>query len=209
MINMVFDILSKLKEVVERKREIRKMDWLQDRGMHIGKDVFIPISTWIDASHCYLISVGDRCRFGPNCVLLAHDATMNELLDAGKIGKITIHESCSIGFGTIILPGVEIGPNVIIGAYSVISTNIPPGSIVTGNPAKVVGKIKDFERYHRMLMKKQPLFPYDKYGSHTLPEQRRKEIMDSLGENPNSCGYITGGYTAMKDSGEFYSGRNK
>lgn len=207
MVNLMFDLLSKIKESLEKRREQRKMDWLQNQGMFIGRDVFIPLSTWIDASHCYLISIGDRCRFGPNCVLLAHDATMNEMLDAGRIGRVTIHESCSIGFGTIILPGVEIGPNVVIGAYSVITNNIPPGSIVTGNPAKVVGKIEDFEKYHRMLMKKQPLFPYKDYGEHHLSAERRKEIIDKLGDTPNACGYITGGYSGAKESGELYSGR--
>ena len=209
MIKFLLDYISKAKNVIERKREARKMEWLQNMGMHIGKDVFMPMSTWIDASHCYLISIGDRVRFGPHCTILAHDATMNEFLDAGKIGRVTIHESCAIGYGALILPGVEIGPNVIVGAYAVISTNIPANSIVTGNPAKVVGKIDDFLKYQRMLMKKLPLFPYEEYGAHVLPEEKREELLRRLGDKANACGFITGGYSAMKKENEFFSGRNK
>ena len=58
-----------------------------------------------------------------------------------------------------------------------------------------------------MLMRKQPVFPYKDYGEHSLSYERRKEIMDKLGDSPNACGYITGGYSAAKEEGELYSGR--
>lgn len=206
MINFIEDLVGNIKRVVEKRREVRRWKKLQDMGMHIGKNVFMPMSTWIDVSHCYLISIGDRCRFGPNCVILAHDATMNEFLDAGKIGRVTIHESCSIGFGTIILPGVEIGPRVIVGANSVINRSIPPDTVVSGNPAKVVAKLDSFLNYHRLMMRKVPLFPYNEYGAHYLPPSKRHELLEKLDK---TFGYITGGYSAMAEAGEFLSGENK
>lgn len=207
MINFLFDIAGRLKSEFEKRRERRWLEKLQDMGMHIGKDVFMPMSTWIDASHCFLISIGDKCRFGPNCVILAHDATMNEFLDAGKIGRVIIHESCSFGFGTAIMPGVEIGPRVITGAYSVIRSNIPPDSIVIGNPAQVVGKFDDFLKYHRMSMKRLPLFPYGEYGHHLLSATKQQELIKKL--DKHGAGYIIGGYSAMLEANEFYSGRDK
>ena len=198
MVNLILDYVGRVKEVIGKKRLLRRAKKLKDMGMHIGKDVDMPMSTWIDASHCHLISIGDRCRFGPHCVIMAHDALMNEFLDAGRIGHVTIHESCSFGFGTIILPGVEIGPNVIVGAYSVVTTNIPPGTVVSGNPAKVVAKLDDFLRYHRMMMKRLPLFPYSEYGSHLLTAPKRNELQKRTKESITHCGYITGGYSAWK-----------
>lgn len=206
MINFIEDLVGNIKRAVEKKREVRRWKKLQDMGMHIGKNVFMPMSTWIDAAHCYLISIGDRCRFGPNCVILAHDATMNEFLDAGKIGRVIIHESCSIGFGTIILPGVEIGPRVIVGANSVISRNIPPDTVVSGNPAKVVAKLDSFLNYHRLMMRKVPLFPYNEYGVNYLPASKRRELLEKLDK---TFGYITGGYSAMAEAGEFLSVQNE
>lgn len=207
MVNLLFDIAGKFKAAFERKRERRWLEKLQDMGMHIGKDVFMPMSTWVDVSHCFLISIGDKCRFGPNCVMLAHDATMNEFLDAGKVGRVTIHESCSFGYGAIIMPGVEIGPRVVVGANSVITRNIPPDSVVAGNPAKVVAKLEDFLRYHRLSLRKSPLFPYEEYGDHLLPPEKRKEMLDKLAKS--AVGYITGGYSAMLKADGFYTGREK
>jgi len=199
MISMMMDLAGKIKSGLEKKREERKLRKLRKSGMHIGKEVFIPLSTWIDTSHCYMISIGDRCRFGPNCAILAHDATMNEFLDAGKIGRVIIHESCSIGMGTMIMPGVEIGPRVIIGAGSVITKNIPPDSVASGNPARVIMKLDYFLKYHRLMMKRSPLFPYLEYGDANLTEAKRKEMLEKMKDN---YGYITGGYTEMLRTGE-------
>lgn len=57
-------------------------------------------------------------------------------------GCIEIHENVFVGAGTRILPGVSIGPNAIIAAGSLINKDVPPGAVVGGVPAKVIG---DFE----------------------------------------------------------------
>ncbi len=90
-------------------------------GMRIGRNVWLPSSTWIDTSHCFLISIGDNCGFGEECFILAHDAQMDEFLDATRIGRVVIHESCHIGARCVILPGVEIGPRAIVGSGSIVT----------------------------------------------------------------------------------------
>jgi len=195
-VNALFNILSKIRQNLETKREKRRWQNLQNRGMFIGKDVYLPMSTWIDISHCYLISIGDRCRFGPNCVILSHDAMANEFLDAGKIGRVVLKESCCFGFGTIILPGVEIGPRVITAAGSVISTNIPPDSVVAGNPAKVVASLSDYLKYQKICLKKFPKFPYTEYGIGPLSKQKRDELFAQM---TGTFGYIVGGYSYEVD----------
>ncbi len=205
MIGYLMEIVGKMRESLDRARNVRRLGKLQNMGMTIGKDVFIPLDTWIDAAHCYLISIGDKCRFGPNCVILAHDATMNEFLDAGKIGSVKIHESCSFGFGTVIMPGVEIGPRVVTAAYSVVTSNVPPDSVVSGNPAKVIAKLPDFIRFHKLSMRKHPCFPFEEYGAAWLPPEKRKALLEALGAG--SVGYITGGYSGMLGGDDFYSGR--
>lgn len=199
MIDHLLNFAGLLKSKIERIRLNRRNENLRNSGMNIGKHVFMPLSTWIDTSHCFLISIGDHCRFGPDCVILAHDATMNEFLDAGKIGRVLIHNSCSIGMRTYILPGVEIGPRVIVGAGSVITKNIPPDSVVSGNPAQVVANIDYYLKYHKLMMKKVGLFPYEKYCKDPLDPKLQNEILEKIG---SGIGYITGGYTTMRKRGE-------
>src|SRR5689334_15936333 len=105
VIGFLLGMLSRVRMRVDETRRERRWRQLRAMGMHIGNDVFLPDSTWIDTSHCFLISIGDHCGFGEECLLLAHDAQMDEYLDAARIGRIVIHESSHIGARAVILPG--------------------------------------------------------------------------------------------------------
>lgn len=149
MLDRILDILSALKSKIERKRLERRWYKLRQQGMHLGSDVWLPASTVIDPDYCFLISIGDHCGFGEECLILAHDAQMDEFLDAARIGQVTIHESCHIGARTVILPGVVIGPKTIVGANSVVTRSLPPDTVCAGNPAKVLCSLEDYLSKHR------------------------------------------------------------
>lgn len=199
MFGFLLDPISKMKGRFDDARKVRRWSQLRKMGMKLGKGVNLPFSTWIDTSHCFLISIGDNCGFGENCVILAHDAMPNEFIDATKIGLVTIHESCHFGTGTVILPGVEIGPRSIVGAGSVVTRDIPPDSVASGNPAKVVFSLEEYLARHREAMEKSPIFPFREYDIQYLNNVKIEEMKTKL---ENSIGYITGGYTAMVEDGE-------
>jgi len=199
MFNLLVKILVKLNGKYQKYRLIRRWDVLQKKGMYIGEGVNLPMSTWIDAPHCFLISIGDNCGFGENCAILAHDAMPNEYIDATKIAKVKIHESCHFGMGTIILPGVEIGPRSVVGSGSVVINDIPPNSVAFGNPAKVICTLDEFLKKHQDKMKTVPVFQYNQYDHACLTPERMKEMLEKLDKSP---GYITGGYTAMVKEGK-------
>ena len=169
------------------------------KGMHIGKGVNLPMSTWIDTAHCFLISIGDNCGFGDECLILAHDAMPNEYIDATRIGRVVIHESCHFGARTVILPGVQIGPRSIVGSNSVVINDIPPNSLAAGNPAKVICSLDEYLEKQRQKMKTAPLFPYKEYAHQYLTPEKMREMIAKLDK---TSGYITGGYTAMTEDGE-------
>jgi maltose O-acetyltransferase len=128
--------------------------------MQLGADVWLPASTWIDPDYCFLISIGDHCGFGEECMILAHDAQMDEFLDAARIGRVVIHPSSHIGARTVILPGVEIGPRTIVGANSVVSRSLPPDTVCAGAPAKVICSLESYLDKHRMQLGSSPTFRY-------------------------------------------------
>lgn len=57
-----------------------------------------------------------------------------------KTESVVIGDKCWIGFGAVILKGVRLGHRVVVGANSVVTRDVPSGSIVAGNPAKIIGK---------------------------------------------------------------------
>src|SRR5215471_7425248 len=148
MLNALLDLASRWKARVDRARLDRRWAALRAMGMHIGQGVNLPASTWIDTGSCFAISIGDWCGFGEQCLILAHDAQMDEFLDAGLVDRVIIHESCHFGSRTVILPGVEIGPRTIVGANSVVAKSLPPDTVCAGVPAKVICSLDDYLERH-------------------------------------------------------------
>jgi len=179
-----------IKEAIDLARVEQRWTRLRSLGMVIGKDVWLPSSTWIDGDHCYLISIGDHCGFGEECHILAHDAQMDEFLDAARVGRVIIHPSCHIGARTVILPGVEIGPRTIVGANSVVSKSLPPETVCAGSPAKVICSLEEYLQKHRQRLAQRPTFSY----ANRFPtfEERRTmaEVLLKID------GYIVGGRSA-------------
>jgi maltose O-acetyltransferase len=187
-----WNLAATAKRRIDKARLERRWANLRQRGMHIGEGVLLPASTWIDNSHCFLISIGDWCGFGEECLILAHDAQMDEFLDAARIGQVVIHESCHIGARTVILPGVEIGPRTIVGAGSVVSKSLPAESVCTGAPAKVICSLEEYLAKHRERLAACPKFKYTEYDFSVLTPQRRAELIAAVASGD---AYMVGGHT--------------
>lgn len=171
-LSSVIDVIAGFRDRVWRFRVNRRLATLCENGMHLGADVWLPGSTWIDPDYCFLISIGDHCGFGEDCLILAHDAQMDEFIDAARIGRVIIHQSCHIGSRTVVLPGVEIGPRTIVGANSVVSRSLPPDTVCAGAPARVVCSLEDYLAKHRARLASHPTFSYTKNALTALERSR-------------------------------------
>ena len=107
--------------------------------------------TCVDDTHIY---VGDYTMFGPNVVLAtAGHPICPELREKVYQYNMPIHigRNCWLGAGVIVMPGVTIGDNTVIGAGSVVTKDIPSGVVAVGNPCKVLREINehDYEYYYK------------------------------------------------------------
>ena len=119
-------------------RKIYKMD--------IGKNSRISWTTHLDKSiNPKGILIGNQTLITREVIILAHDVC-RRIKAKTKIG-----DNCFIGVRTIILPGVSIGNEVIIGAGSVVTKNVPSNCIVAGNPAKIIRNNIKCGPYGRLL----------------------------------------------------------
>ncbi|OOM16544.1 acyltransferase [Clostridium saccharobutylicum] len=155
---MIKKIIYRLIMNINGKYDAKK---LIEKGMVCGKN-FNLLNSYIDPGHCWLIKIGDNVTI-TNSVVLAHDASTKMYLNKSKIAKVIIGNNVFIGWGSIILPGSIIGDNVIVGAGSVVTKNIPPNSVVAGNPAKIIGKTNEYIEKNKKMMNKVPV--YDKHWS--------------------------------------------
>ena len=121
---------------------------LRKIGCKVGKDVFIGDSVKVDSGHADLIYIGDHAHITGGCRLLCHQRDLSNYYvgdDAAKLpyrlGEIHIGKGCMIGMESLIMPGVTIGDGAIVGAFSLVTKDIPAWTIATGRPAKVVKQI--------------------------------------------------------------------
>lgn len=193
MISLVLRAASGIRDRFAAARREARWAKLRGMGMVIGEDVWLPDSTVIDTSHCFLIRIGDHCGFGEECLLLAHDAQMDEYLDAARLGRVVIHESCHLGARTIVLPGVTIGPRTIVGAGSVVTRSLPPDTVCAGNPARVICSLDEYLEKQRARIDSAHTFDYAHYDIRALTPERRAELIAACDAGLT---YMVGGRSA-------------
>lgn len=117
------------------------------KGAKIGKEC--SIRTKYFSSEPYLIEIGNHVQITDGVRFFTHGGGWVFRLqypNFDSFGKICIKDNVYIGNCALILPGVTIEENVIVGAGAVVTKSIPANCIVAGNPAKIIGKIDDLLR---------------------------------------------------------------
>lgn len=117
------------------------------KHVHFGKNVYGNFNlTLVDDTHIY---VGDYTMFGPNVVIAtAGHPILPELREQGYQYNAQVHigKNCWLGAGVIVLPGVTIGDNAVIGAGSVVTKDLPSNVVAVGNPCKVLREVNDRDK---------------------------------------------------------------
>ena len=122
------------------------------RHVHFGRQVYANFNlTLVDDTHIY---VGDCTMFGPNVVVAtAGHPIPPELREQGYQFNMPVHigRNCWLGAGVIVLPGVTIGDNVVVGAGSVVTKDLPDNVVAVGNPCRVLREVGERDRqfYYR------------------------------------------------------------
>jgi acetyltransferase-like isoleucine patch superfamily enzyme len=115
-----------------------------NNNIFIENDCQKVLTSFAVSGNCYIavfsnskLQIGENTIFAPNvCIQTANHDLRNRDLYHEK--DIVIGRNCWIGFGAVILPGVEIGDNVTIGANSVVNKSFPSNVVIAGVPAKII-----------------------------------------------------------------------
>ena len=113
------------------------------KNTYLGDHVFLNVlCTILD---CNEVRIGNHVMIGPNVQIYtaAHVLEAEARNQGWEVAKpIVIEDNVWLGGGAIILPGVTIGRNAVVGAGAVVSRNVPANMVVAGNPAKVIREIE-------------------------------------------------------------------
>lgn len=122
------------------------IEYARSLGVTVGENCrLINVSF---SSEPYLVKLGDRVS-ATATRFETHDGGVwvlrSKLPNIDVVAPITVGSNVFIGYGSILLPGVSVGDNVVIGAHSVVSKNIPSNVVAAGIPARVIKSISDYE----------------------------------------------------------------
>ncbi len=101
--------------------------------LKLGKNFDIGTFTYIN-SH-YGVEIGNNVQIGSHCSIYSHST-----IDRKK-GPVILKNNCKIGSHSVILPGVRVGENSIVGAFSLVKDDIPANVVAVGIPARVIRKL--------------------------------------------------------------------
>lgn len=117
------------------------------RNVHFGNGVYANFNlTLVDDTHIY---VGDYTMIGPNVTIATAGHPLLPMLRQKGLqynASVRIGKNCWIGAGAILLPGVTVGDDTVIGAGSVVTKDIPSGVVAVGTPCRVLRQIGEHDR---------------------------------------------------------------
>jgi acetyltransferase-like isoleucine patch superfamily enzyme len=112
-----------------------KYNWVVQHvdKLKLGYKTDIGAFTYINAKSGVVIE--DLVQVGSHCSIYSV-STIDD-----KAGKVTLKKNCKVGSHSVIMPGVTVGENSIVGAFSFVASDIPSNVVAAGIPAKVIRKI--------------------------------------------------------------------
>lgn len=115
--------------------------------VHFGKNIYANFNlTLVDDTHIY---VGDYTMFGPNVTVATAGHPIDPALREQGYqynAPVRIGKNCWIGTGVTIVPGITIGDNVVVGAGSVVTKDLPDSVVAVGNPCRVLREVNERDK---------------------------------------------------------------
>jgi len=123
------------------------------KGVKVGSDCRIYIRNF--GTEPFLVSIGDRTTVTSGVRILTHDGSTSVVRNASgrryqRYAPVRIGSDVFIGVNSIIIPGVTIHSRCVVGAGSVVTRDVPEGTVVAGNPARPVKSFDEFCETIRM-----------------------------------------------------------
>jgi acetyltransferase-like isoleucine patch superfamily enzyme len=125
------------------------ISFLRKKGVIIGEGTTFFGHVTIDTQRPCLVEIGRNCNLSDGVFIITHGydwAVLREKFGEmlGSSGKVVLEENIFVGINTLILKGVRIGRNTIIGAGSVVTHDIPANCVAAGNPCKVIMTLEEY-----------------------------------------------------------------
>lgn len=112
------------------------------RGVKMGEACYIDPTALVETAYPEYIQMGDDVRIAAHAVIMAHIKAPHYLRETGIVPSVlkpvVLEDHCFIGVNAVVMPGVRVGKAAVVASGSVVLADVPPFTLVAGNPAKAV-----------------------------------------------------------------------
>jgi acetyltransferase-like isoleucine patch superfamily enzyme len=173
--NKLYYYILRLKEKIELSKydPFTIAEYFRKQGAQIGEQCFIGVVHL--GAEPYLIKIGNHVAIGLGVTFHTHDGVSwlfrDEYPSLQTFGSIEIFDNSFIGVKATIMGNVKIGPNAVVGASAVVTKDVPPNTIVGGNPAKVITTVEEYKEKALKLWEQQkpPNYLFDIINGEEYP----------------------------------------
>lgn len=144
MVRMLRSLIDSLR--IRLMNPSQRCEFFRRQGATIGTGSRLLIRSL--GAEPFLVEIGNDTLVSSEVLFLTHDGghwvTEAEFPTANRFGRIKVGSRVFIGARVILLPGVTVGDNVVIGAGSVVTRDVPSGVVAAGVPARVLSSIEAY-----------------------------------------------------------------
>lgn len=180
-------ILSRLSSRSRQYDRFTIAERFREQGAQIGEGCsIIPTNLGTEP---YLVKIGNHVTIAAGVAFMTHDGGpwifRDEIPDLQVFGPIIIEDNCVVGQNAILFPNIRIGRNSIVGASSVVISDVPPDTIVMGVPARAFGSVQKYkekcvERWARQKPQGCVIDPGENWWNTKHFDSNRKKLKEHL-----------------------------
>lgn len=142
-------VLPRLRDAVDARRD--PVAFARRLGVSVGNDCrLLSISRGTFGSEPYLVTLGDHVTVTAGVRFITHDGGVWVLREQHPrldvFGDIEVGSNVFIGLNALLLPGARLGDDVVVGAGAVVTKPVASGSVVAGNPARLICSFEDYSK---------------------------------------------------------------
>lgn len=181
-------IVRKLRKLLKPEQTIQgRMEELKKHGMVIGEKCYIALDVEFEEAWATHVRIGNEVTIARGTRFISHDASSWRAIGITRVGKIEIGDRAFIGAHSLVMPNVKIGADVIVGSGSVVTRDVPDGTVVAGNPAREICKTAELHEKLKSKSAKGPSFGEEYRMRRGGTIEMRKAMLERM---PNGEAFI-------------------
>jgi maltose O-acetyltransferase len=188
-----------LRRALIRIRGSQNIESLVAAGLERGEGGMVLDRSYLDPTRPWLIKIGKQVGISSYVRMLTHDDRMRIQTGFTRIAPVEIGDRVFVGVGSTIVPGTRIGADSIVAAGSVVSGEVPPGSLVAGHPGRVVAPVTRLHAWQRRARANAPVWQMEGWtqGRGITDERKatQREALANVREgyaHPREAGGVAG-----------------